>query len=258
MKVTKNNYCTIVPQVLNMLNLNIYKINSTNKGQIYPKGVKYQNKCNINSSHKKLKNKQRMHIRRTSKYKNDINIIKSNKKKRNVYSINKKLKETNSNENNNILKKGALTSRQFYSSQNKIDEDYIKLSPSSRNFGLMEIKSNIIIKNKNAVIPIRKSFKKRNNLINNIPLTSRCFLNTSNTRNIKNGNIIDKNYFNLKGGVSGNSNSIITKAPGIVDNNNTDTNTICSVKSNGHIFRTKKKSNPYNKLSLNFLFTNNK
>ena len=170
--------------------------------------------------------------------------------------------ETNSNDNNNILKKGALTTRQFSSSPNKIEEDNflnnILFSPSSGNIGYMEIKNNIVVKNKNAVIPIRKGTNKVNNIINNIPLTSRCFLDTS-TRNKKKGNIIDKNHFNLRGGILGNSNSIITKTPGgALEINNNDTNTICSVKSIGHIFKTKKKSLPYNKPSLNFLISNNK
>ena len=266
MKDTKNNYCTIVPQVLNMLSLNIYKINSTNKTQIYPKGEKNQTISKKNTSQKKLKNGQKIHIKRTFSHKKDRNIIKSNiKKSKKVYSINKKIIDTNSNENNIILKNVALTSRQFSSSPNKMDEENflnnILCSPSSGNFGYMEIKNNIIIKNKNAVIPIRKSIKKRNNIINNIPLTSRCLLNTSNTRNIKKGNMIDKNYFNLRGGFLGNSNSIITKVSGGVGeiiNNNTDTNTICSVKSIGHIFKTRKKSNAYNKPSLNFYVSNNK
>ena len=266
MKDTKNNYCTIVPQVLNMLSLNIYKINSTNKTQIYPKGEKNQTISKKNTSQKKLNNGQKIHIKRTFSHKKDRNIIKSNiKKSKKVYSINKKIIDTNSNENNIILKNVALTSRQFSSSPNKMDEENflnnILCSPSSGNFGYMEIKNNIIIKNKNAVIPIRKSIKKRNNIINNIPLTSRCLLNTSNTRNIKKGNMIDKNYFNLRGGFLGNSNSIITKVSGGVGeiiNNNTDTNTICSVKSIGHIFKTRKKSNAYNKPSLNFYVSNNK
>ena len=99
--------------------------------------------------------------------------------------------ETNSNDNNNILKNGPLTARQFSSSPNKIDEENflknILFSPSSVNIGYMDIKNDMINKNKNVVIPIRKGVKKVNNVRNNIPLTSRCFLNTSSTKNKKKG-----------------------------------------------------------------------
>ena len=260
-KDSKNNYCTIVPQVLNMLNLNIYKINSTNKSQVYSQGNK--NKSRKNSSQNKIDKKcsKKIHIKRSFDHKNNLNIIKTNKKGKRVYTINKVFIETNSNENNNFFKNGPLTARQFSSGSNKIDEIYflknILFSPSSGNIGYMNIKNNIMAKTKNAVIPIRKGVKKVNNLRNNIPLTSRCFLNTSSTRNKKKGNLIEKNYFNLRGGILGKSNSIINKGSsdgGEANNNNT--NTICSVKSIGHIFKTKKQSNPYNKPSLNFLINN--
>ena len=63
----------------------------------------------------------------------------------------------------------------------------------------------------------------------------------------------------MGGGIVGNSNSIINKGiMGTNDINNNDTNTICSVKSIGHIFKKKKNSNPYIKPSLNFMIANNK
>lgn len=105
--------------------------------------------------------------------------------------------ETNLNENNNNLnnyfekdkKSGALTSRQFSSSPNKIDEENIikniLISPSTGNIGFMEIKNDIANKKRNAVIPIRKGIKKINNIRENVPLTSRCFMNNSITRNKK-------------------------------------------------------------------------
>ena len=265
-KDSKNNYCTIVPQVLNMLNLNIYKINSTNKSQMYSQANK--NKTIKNSSQNKISKKKnkKVHIKRSFDHKYNFNIIKTNKKKKRVYTINKIFIDTNSNENNIFFKNGPLTSRQFSSGSgtNKIDENKflknILFSPSSGNigYGYMNVNNNIISKNKNSVIPINKATKRVNNLRNNIPLTSRCFLNTSSTRNKKKGNLIEKNYFNIGGGILGKSNSIINKgsSDGVETNNNT--NTICSVKSIGHIFKTKKKSNPYNKPSLNFLINNNK
>ena len=57
-KDTKNNnYCTIVPQVLNLLNLNIYKINSTNKSRLSSRGNKYRNKIKKIFSQRKLSTK---------------------------------------------------------------------------------------------------------------------------------------------------------------------------------------------------------
>ena len=260
-KDSKNNYCTIVPQVLNMLNLNIYKINSTNKSQIYSQANK--NKTRKNSSQNKISKKKtkKVHIKRSFDHKYNFNIIKTNKKKKRVYTINKVFIDTN-NENNNFFKNCPLTSRQISSGSgtNKIDENNnflknILFSPSSGNIGYGYVNNNIISKNKNSVIP-RKGTKRVNNLRNNIPLTSRCFLNTSSTRNKKKGNLIEKNYFNIGLGILGKSNSIINKgsSDGVETNNNT--NTICSVKSIGHIFKTKKKSNPYNKPCLNFLINN--
>ena len=271
-KEFKNNYCTIVPQVLNMLNLNIYKINSTNKSQVYHPpggGDKIQSWAKKISSGKKLaiqKKGKKIHIKRSFKHKNNINIIKTDRKKKRVYTINKMFIETNNE--NNFLKNGMKTARQFSSnSQNKIDEDnFLKniLFSSSGNIGYLDAKNDIIIKNKNVVIPIRKKSKKsnNNNIRNNIPLNSRCFLNTSTTKNKKKGNIVEKNHFNLRRGILGNfgnSNSILNKGPsGTEELNNNNTNTICSVKSIGHIFKTKKKSKPYNKPSLNFLINNKK
>ena len=82
-----------------MLNLNIYKINSTNKTQIYQKGIKTQNISKKHSSEKKLKNQQKAHIKRTFNHKNDINIINNTNKKKikKVYNINKKLIDSNEN-----------------------------------------------------------------------------------------------------------------------------------------------------------------
>ena len=55
---------------------------------------------------------------------------------------------------------------------------------------------------------------------------------------------MEKNHFNLRRGILGNfgnSNSILNKGPsGTEELNNNNTNTICSVKSIGHIFKTKK------------------
>ena len=183
--------------------------------------------------------------------------------------------ETNLNENNNNKninnnninekekKSGILTSRHFSSSSNRIEEENILknilISPSSGSIGYMDIKSDNLVKNKNAVIPMRKGGVKKINRnrdnIHNIPLTSRCLLNSSNTRNKK--YTIDKNHFNLGGGILGNSNSIINKI-GVCQNevNNNDNNTISSVKSIRHIFKIKKNSNPYNKPSYNFIITN--
>jgi hypothetical protein len=278
-KDNKNSYCTIVPQVLNLLNLNIYKINSTNKSQIYTTQThyKYQNKKKKNSSHKKISLQsccnKKICIKRSFEHKNDINLLKTtkNKKNRRIYNINKMILETNLNENNNNLnnyfekdkKSGALTSRQFSSSPNKIDEENIikniLISPSTGNIGFIEIKNDIANKKRNAVIPIRKGIKKINNIRENVPLTSRCFMNNSITRNKKKGNVSDKNHFNLGVGIIGNSNSIVNKANNVVNEiNKNDINTICSVKSIGHIFKMKKNSNPYNKPSLNIIINNNK
>ena len=181
--------------------------------------------------------------------------------------------ETNLNENNNNInlnccfekdkKNGALTSRQFSSSPNKIDEENIikniLISPSTGNIGYMEIKNDIANKKRNAVIPIRKGIKKINNIRENVPLTSRCFMNNSISKNKKKGNANDKNHFNLGVGIIGNSNIIVNKVNnGVNEMNNNDINTICSVKSIGHIFKMKKNSNPYNKPSLNIIINNNK
>ena len=270
-KDTKNNnYCTIVPQVLNMLNLNIYKINSTNKSQIYTQRNKNKSKIKKILSQRKLNTKsstntQKKHIKNLFDQKNDLKNIKTNKKKKKIFALNKMFIDINSNNDNNYFKNGSLTARQYSSNPNRIEEDNflknILFSPSYGNIGFTDIKNDIINKNKNMVIPIRKGGKKVYNIRNNIPLTSRCFLNTSGTRNKKKGNILDKNHFNLRGDILGHSNSIINKV-GVCENelynNNNDTNTICSVKSIGHIFKTKKKAKPYNKPSLQFLITNNK
>ena len=267
-KDNKNNYCTIVPQVLNMYNLNIYKINSTNKSQMYNTLTSRHNSKRKNLSQKKINNQymtKKIQTKKSFDHKNEPNLLKTikNKKKRRVYNINKMVIEGNSNENNalnfnNIFEKekksGTLTSRKFSSSPNKSEEENIL-----KNILVSEIKNDNINKNKNIVIPMRKGVKKIKNSKENVPLTSRCFLNSSITRNKKKGNVIDKNHFNLRGGILGNSNSIINRL-GILPNetNNNDTNTICSVKSIGHIVKMKKKSKPYNKPSLNVLMTNNK
>ena len=267
-KDNKNNYCTIVPQVLNMYNLNIYKINSTNKSQMYNTLTSRHNSKKKNLSQKKINNQymtKKIQTKKSFDHKNEPNLLRTikNKKKRRVYNINKMVIEGNSNENNalnfnNIFdkekKSGTLTSRQFSSSPNKSEEENIL-----KNILISDIKNDNINKNKNVVIPMRKGVKKIKNARENVPLTSRCFLNSSITRNKKKGNAIDKNHFNLRGGILGNSNSIINRL-GILPNevNNNDTNTICSVKSIGHIVKMKKKSKPYNKPSLNVLITNNK
>jgi hypothetical protein len=256
-----------------MLNLNIYKINSTNKSHISSQGNKSRSKIKKIFSQRKLNTKSNTkkinNIKNLLEQNNDLNIIKTNKKKKKVFTLNKMFFEINSNDNNNNFKNGPLTARQFSSNPNKpnrLDEDnYLKnifFSPSFANIGFTDLKNDMTNKNKNKniVIPRRKGTKKVYNIRNDIPLTSRCFLNTSSTRNKKKGNIIDKIHFNLKSDIFGNSNSIINKAGGgeneIFTNN--DTNTICSVKSIGHIFKTKKKSKPFNKPSLHFLITNNK
>ena len=267
-KDNKNNYCTIVPQVLNMYNLNIYKINSTNKSQMYNTLTSRHNSKKKNLSQKKINNQymnKKIQTKKSFDHKNEPNLLRTikNKKKRRVYNINKMVIEGNSNENNalnfnNVFEKekknGALTSRKFSSSPNKSEEENIL-----KNILVSDIKNDNINKNKNVVIPMRKGVKKIKNTRENVPLTSRYFLNSSITRNKKKGNVIDKNHFNLRGGILGNSNSIINRL-GILPNetNNNDTNTICSVKSIGHIVKMKKKSKPYNKPSLNVLITNNK
>jgi hypothetical protein len=267
-KDNKNNYCTIVPQVLNMYNLNIYKINSTNKSQMYNTLTSRHNSKKKNLSQKKINNQymnKKIQTKKSFDHKNEPNLLRTikNKKKRRVYNINKMVIEGNSNENNalnfnNIFEKekknGALTSRKFSSSPNKSEEENIL-----KNILVSDIKNDNINKNKKVVIHMRKGVKKIKNTRENVPLTSRYFLNSSITRNKKKGNVIDKNHFNLRGGILGNSNSIINRL-GILPNetNNNDTNTICSVKSIGHIVKMKKKSKPYNKPSLNVLITNNK
>ena len=180
--------------------------------------------------------------------------------------------EPNSKENNNNInyynnlekgkKAGVLTSRHFSSSPNKFEEGKIikniLISPSSGNIAYMEKKIEIN-KNKKIVIPKRKRVKRISHLRDNIPLTSRCLLNTSSIKNKRKAIITDKNHFNIGGGIVGNSNSIINKGiMGTNDINNNDINTICSIKSIGHIFKKKKNSNPYIKPSLNFMIANNK
>ena len=105
---------------------------------------------------------------------------------------------------------------------------------------------------------LEKELKKINNIRENVPLTSRCFMNNSITKK-KKGNANDKNHFDLGVGIIGNSNIIVNKVNnGVNEMNNNDINTICSVKSIGHIFKMKKNSNPYNKPSLNIIINNNK
>ena len=235
-KDNKNNYCTIVPQVLNMLNLNIYKINSFNKAQI----SNISNNLNINN---KIEKTQPVTNKKIYPPSSD-NTKRSSDSKKSA----SKNKKPIINKKNNI----PSTARQF-SSMNFEENNNVKnhLLSTLGSFGAIDPKKSIIFeqiskKKNNAVIPCRKNLKS-DVLINKInkKSSSKVGLNNSINRKKKTKNPNLKNLKTDRSCKNSNGNSIKSIS------------TICSVKSLGHIFRLKNKKSPsFGKKSLNFILNN--
>ena len=228
----KNNYCTIVPQVLNMLNLNIYKINSFHKAQ---------KNYNMNNSNYTNKTERNQAFSGKKIYISISDNIKKNGDNKKTLSKNKK---SFNNKNNNV----PLTSRKF-SPINLEENSNVKNNlPTSGSFGTVDPKKSIlndqINKKKNTtVLPGRKNLK-NNILINKINTKSSSKNDSSNSKNKK------------KKSKNSNLNNIKTDCCG-KDNIGSSINSICSVKSMGHSLRLKNKKSPsFCKPSINFILNN--